>query len=74
VAIGARDDGVGGASLERGSRMRGLLDRLATLGGTIRVAGPAGGGTTLVADVRLGAGDETAADRRPTTTIVRRTG
>ena len=55
LRVEVRDDGVGGASLERGSGMRGLLDRLATLGGTIRVASPAGAGTTLVAEVPLGA-------------------
>jgi PAS domain S-box-containing protein len=51
--VEVRDDGVGGASLELGSGMRGLSDRLATLGGTVRVASPAGAGTTLVAEVPL---------------------
>jgi hypothetical protein len=32
-----------------------LSDRLATLGGAIRIASPAGAGTALVADVPLGA-------------------
>ena len=39
-----RDDGVGGASLEQGSGLRGLCDRLATLGGTVVVASPQGRG------------------------------
>jgi PAS domain S-box-containing protein len=45
------DDGVGGASLERGSGLRGLCDRLATVGGTVAVTSPPGVGTTLVAEV-----------------------
>jgi PAS domain S-box-containing protein len=53
--VEVRDDGIGGASLEHGSGMRGLLDRLATLGGTIRITSPAGAGTTLVAEVPLDA-------------------
>jgi signal transduction histidine kinase len=53
------DDGVGGASLEHGSGLRGLCDRLATLGGTVVVASPPGAGTTLVAEVPVGAGTPT---------------
>jgi PAS domain S-box-containing protein len=48
------DDGVGGASLDRGSGLRGLCDRLATLGGTVVVASPPGSGTTIVAEVPVG--------------------
>jgi signal transduction histidine kinase len=54
------DDGVGGASLEQGSGLRGLCDRLATLGGRIVVASPRGFGTTIVAEVPVGAGTPTA--------------
>jgi len=50
------DDGVGGASLEQGSGLRGLCDRLATLGGTVAVASPPGSGTTIVAEVPVAAG------------------
>ena len=49
------DDGVGGASLEQGSGLRGLCDRLATLGGTVVVASPPGSGTTIVAEVPVAA-------------------
>src|SRR4051794_15575672 len=49
------DDGVGGASLEQGSGLRGLCDRLATLGGTVVVTSPPGVGTTLVAEVPVAA-------------------
>jgi signal transduction histidine kinase len=47
------DDGVGGASLEHGTGLRGLSDRLATLGGTLRIASSRGAGTTLTAEVPL---------------------
>ena len=47
------DDGVGGASFEQGSGLRGLGDRLATLGGTLRIASSRGAGTTLVAEIPL---------------------
>ena len=51
--VTVRDDGVGGASLEQGSGLRGLCDRLATLGGAVRMVSPVGEGTTLVAEVPL---------------------
>jgi PAS domain S-box-containing protein len=50
------DDGVGGAALERGSGLRGLCDRLATLGGNVVVASPPGAGTAVVAEVPVAAG------------------
>ncbi len=49
------DDGVGGASLEQGSGLRGLCDRLATLGGTVVVTSPPGAGTSLLAEVPVAA-------------------
>jgi signal transduction histidine kinase len=51
--VEVRDDGVGGASLAHGTGLRGLSDRLATVRGTIRIVSPAGGGTTVVAEVPL---------------------
>jgi PAS domain S-box-containing protein len=62
VAIAIRDDGRGGASLEAGSGLRGLVDRLGALGGRLNVESPAGRGTTvravvpLAADAQAGAG------------------
>ena len=53
------DDGIGGASLEQGSGLRGLCDRLATLGGTVVLASPPGSGTTIVAEVPVAAGTRT---------------
>jgi signal transduction histidine kinase len=42
-----RDDGVGGADPGRGSGLIGLNDRVAALGGTMRVDSPRGQGTSL---------------------------
>ena len=47
VRIVIRDDGVGGADLEMGSGLIGLVDRVEALGGKIRITSPAGGGTTV---------------------------
>jgi signal transduction histidine kinase len=42
-----RDDGIGGATPERGSGLIGLADRVAALNGTIEVTSPPGEGTTV---------------------------
>jgi signal transduction histidine kinase len=47
LAIVVSDNGEGGASLTGGTGLRGLADRMAALGGTQTVEGPAGEGTTL---------------------------
>jgi two-component sensor histidine kinase len=47
------DDGVGGADATAGSGLLGLADRLDTLGGTLTVESPAGGGTVVLARVPL---------------------
>jgi signal transduction histidine kinase len=52
------DDGVGGADAARGSGLRGLADRVESLGGRLAVQSPAGSGTRLAAEI--------PADRRPT--------
>jgi len=60
VAIGQRpgrlvvevsDDGAGGARPEGGSGLRGLADRVASVGGVLRVDSPPGCGTRLEADI-----------------------
>lgn len=43
------DDGVGAARLSAGSGLRGLADRVETLGGRFQVSSPAGRGTRVVA-------------------------
>jgi signal transduction histidine kinase len=50
------DDGVGGADRDRGTGLRGLADRVETLGGTLTVDSPPGRGTRLVAVIPHGAG------------------
>ena len=45
------DDGVGGADPERGTGLRGLLDRVAAVGGRLSIDSLAGRGTRLVADI-----------------------
>jgi signal transduction histidine kinase len=54
VAVVVEDDGVGGADLARGSGLRGLADRIGTLGGTLRVESVHGRGTRLAAEIPLG--------------------
>jgi signal transduction histidine kinase len=46
LTLEVRDDGVGGADAG-GSGIVGLEDRVEALGGTISIASPRGGGTTL---------------------------
>ena len=48
VRLAISDDGVGGAKRGRGSGLVGLSDRVEAIGGTVRVASPAGSGTTLL--------------------------
>ncbi len=60
LTVVVEDDGVGGADFARGSGLRGLADRLATLGGTIRVEPAAGRGTRLAAEIPLGGEDSRA--------------
>ncbi|SHU19626.1 histidine kinase,GAF domain-containing protein [Mycobacteroides abscessus subsp. abscessus] len=58
LRIVVTDDGVGGAALDAGSGLLGLEDRVAALGGKLRLSSTAGVGTTLVAEMPL---KETAA-------------
>jgi signal transduction histidine kinase len=47
VVVVVEDDGVGGADLESGTGLRGLVDRLSALDGTLELEVPEGGGTRL---------------------------
>jgi len=47
LTLVVRDDGIGGVDAGRGSGILGLTDRVEALGGTITVASPPRGGTTL---------------------------
>jgi signal transduction histidine kinase len=54
--VEVEDDGIGGADPGRGTGLRGLADRVETLGGTLTVESPPGRGTRLVAVIPHGAG------------------
>jgi signal transduction histidine kinase len=53
VTLEIADDGVGGASLEAGSGLRGLVDRVEALGGELVVSSPHGAGTLVRAELPL---------------------
>ena len=55
LVVEVRDDGVGGATADAGSGLRGLADRVGALDGTLTVASPPGQGTRLRAVIPLGA-------------------
>jgi signal transduction histidine kinase len=48
-----RDDGVGGAGTGAGSGLIGLTDRVESIGGTIEISSPAGGGTSLLVELPI---------------------
>lgn len=52
LVVDVRDDGVGGASPESGSGLRGLVDRVGALDGTLTVRSP-GEGTLLRAVIPI---------------------
>ena len=51
LRVWVRDDGVGGAALEKGHGLRGLDDRLHGVGGQLRVTSPDGGPTMVSAEL-----------------------
>ncbi len=51
VVVEVTDDGVGGADTERGTGLRGLADRVESLGGRLRIWSPRGGGTRVRAEI-----------------------
>jgi signal transduction histidine kinase len=51
LSVSVTDDGIGGADPEHGSGLLGLADRVAAVGGTLRVESPPGEGTTVVAEI-----------------------
>jgi PAS domain S-box-containing protein len=54
VFVEVTDDGVGGASFDHGSGLRGLSDRLATVSGIVEVTSRRGAGTRLSAQIPVG--------------------
>ena len=53
LTIEVVDDGIGGAALDRGTGIRGLLDRADVLGGNLRLTSPVGQGTTLLVELPI---------------------
>jgi signal transduction histidine kinase len=53
VTVEIADDGVGGASFEAGTGLRGLVDRVEALGGELVVSSPHGAGTLIRAELPL---------------------
>jgi PAS domain S-box-containing protein len=53
AVVQVADDGVGGADPLRGSGLRGLADRVASLNGRLRVESPSGSGTRVRAEIPL---------------------
>ena len=53
LMIRIADDGVGGASADGGSGLRGLADRVGALGGCLRVLSPPGRGTVVIAELAV---------------------
>ena len=47
LVLEVRDNGIGGASIDAGGGLRGLADRVAALGGRLRVESPSGNGTLV---------------------------
>ena len=54
IVIEVRDDGIGGADVNRGTGLRGLRDRVAGLGGSMYVISPEGGPTTISVELPCG--------------------
>jgi signal transduction histidine kinase len=61
LTVEVADDGVGGADLATGTGLSGLQDRLAAIGGTLRVVSPAGAGTHLRATIPCPTGGDVPA-------------
>jgi signal transduction histidine kinase len=54
LCVRVADDGVGGAVASGGSGLAGLADRLAALGGSVRIESAAGEGTTVTGELPCG--------------------
>jgi signal transduction histidine kinase len=75
VTVTVDDDGVGGADDANGSGLRGLVDRVAVVDGSLHVSSPPGGGTHLTCTVPVVAAptgplDETETTLAPTKATV----
>jgi signal transduction histidine kinase len=64
VTVVVSDDGVGGAELDGGSGIQGLIDRVGALNGTLDIESPPGQGTTVTASIPLSGAAAAAAETR----------
>ncbi len=64
VVLAVIDDGRGGASLDAGTGIAGLRDRVEAVGGVLSLESPIEGGTRLVAEIPLDASIDVARVRR----------
>jgi signal transduction histidine kinase len=53
LVVEVSDDGQGGADVTRGTGLRGLVDRVAALGGRLTIDSPRGGGTSIRAAIPI---------------------
>jgi signal transduction histidine kinase len=60
ATVEVADDGIGGADEASGSGLRGLADRVETLGGSLHVTSPPGEGTVVTAELPVASGPMTA--------------
>jgi signal transduction histidine kinase len=51
LEVEVRDDGLGGADVDGGSGLRGLVDRVAAIGGELQIESPPGEGTVVLARI-----------------------
>ncbi|GAA4264224.1 sensor histidine kinase [Dactylosporangium darangshiense] len=68
LVVSVHDDGVGGANSALGTGLVGLADRVAALGGRLRIVSPAGEGTTLKATLPTDA--ECCGEKLPLTDVI----
>ena len=54
LTVEVTDDGIGGADTSRGTGLAGLLDRVQSVDGTLRISSPAGGPTILTVELPCG--------------------
>lgn len=54
LIVEVSDDGPGGALMQAGTGLRGLMDRVSAVGGSLQLRSPPGGGTTVRAEMPCG--------------------
>jgi signal transduction histidine kinase len=70
LTVEVGDDGRGGAAIEKGSGLRGLIDRVEAVGGSLEVQSRVGAGTTVRARIPCGEASPAATAPRPASVSV----